>query len=216
MGEHRLQGVDSIVTCIMQVEVIDLQINQDTTQALWVGKPLAMLLQALVVHDLGQPRQVVDIDIDRQNQVDILGNIMANDHDFAIFARGLLWSHDLQAYAFDIRKTDEFRFTVCVISKENAASKISSRNSPKLEELGASLDKFSVLVASVFFDTKVTTLNIGKPVSSILTRSNMSNIACIQGGVADLCHKLGNSLKCFDVEADEYDIVLTNEGDGRL
>lgn len=152
-----------------------------------------VLLHALIVNNLQQSRQLVDIEIDRENQVNILGYVMTNDHDFAVFTGRRLWSHDLQASFSDALNTNDLRVS-------------------ELEKLRISFYKSLVPVVLVFLDAEVMALDVREPVPCVLAGSYASNVAGVKNGETDLSHKLGNPLIGLNVEANEYNVVLRIEG----
>lgn len=89
-SQHRLQRIDSVVTPIVKIPVLNTQSVKNIGQLLWVLVLDVVLLNALVVDYVKQTGQGVYVDIDAEEEVDVLLDIVPDYDDLAEFAVGVL------------------------------------------------------------------------------------------------------------------------------
>lgn len=94
--------------------MLDTEGVEDNGQPLRIFVHDIVLLDALIVDDVNQARQLVYVDIDAEEQIDILLDVVTNDYNFARLAVNILWAQDVGADLLDAIDADDLRLSIAV------------------------------------------------------------------------------------------------------
>lgn len=83
--DHGLEGIDSVITSVMEVPADDSQLSQNAAKISGVGLPLEISPHERRVGRLQQVRQIMNIIADSFQEVDVSTDVMANENDIALW-----------------------------------------------------------------------------------------------------------------------------------
>lgn len=116
-SKRRLEGIDSIVASVVEVVVLDVQGLKNNGQPLRIFELDIVLMNALVVNDVEQTRELVYVDIEAEHELNVLLDVMAYNHDLARPAIGILRGQDLGTDPFDAVEAHDLGLSAAVLAR---------------------------------------------------------------------------------------------------